>query len=257
MPVAIAHRVEHVLGDIGEGVTKGIMVQVRAYAKNRPELPYNNANESICSSLGRLLGLPIPPYGFVFMPNEPNMLLFASLDFNRDTGKLPPLTNSIKLAKALPDIVTGLLLFDIWIGNPDRHPHNLCVDYSKTIPYLYVFDHGHALLGHEPTCGIQRLTRLEDRLASSGGSETAQHRHCMMDALDTAEHFNKWIDRVQQVPHFFIQDLCTQAVSLGITLDEARAAERFLLNRQAGFRELIKQNQKEFRGIKDWGLLNV
>lgn len=257
MPKLIMHRIDGVVGKAGEGVTDAIMVQVRAYAKSNAALPYNNANESICSALGRVLGLPIPPHGFVFKPSEPASPMFASLDFNIDLAKLPPLTNPAKLATDLPDITTGLVLFDIWIGNPDRHAKNLNVDFSTTPPRLFVFDHGHALLGYAGGQGVLRLTTLEDRLASTGGSKTGQHRHCLLDHLATADYFEKWIDRIKAVPTFLIQDLCQQAMELGIAPEEARAAERFLLVRQGEFKELIMRNKQEFSGIKDWGMFNA
>ncbi|MBL0035370.1 MAG: hypothetical protein IPP26_06280, partial [Flavobacteriales bacterium] len=66
-----------------------------------------------------------------------------------------------------PFLATGLLLFDIWVANCDRHVKNFEVDYSTTPVSMNIFDHGHALFGYVGGQGEARLNALMNRLGIS------------------------------------------------------------------------------------------
>ncbi|MGH7136016.1 MAG: hypothetical protein ACREHD_09765, partial [Pirellulales bacterium] len=69
--------------------------------------------------------------------------LFSSLDFNFNREKLPPVVPDICVQRLLRDC-TGVLLFDIWIANEDRHDANLLVDKVGAPGEMMVFDHDQA-----------------------------------------------------------------------------------------------------------------
>lgn len=239
---------------IGSGVTDGRSASVSGVAKmNCVAAPYCVANELVCAELGRFLGLPVPP-GAVCYSNSANpQLVYVSLNFNLVGNSLPPV-NTTLCVKELPEQSAGVLLFDILIGNADRHGRNLAVDWLAKPPIMSVFDHGHALFGNDAGQGAGRLARLRDRLAISGGSRTRGNRHCILDQIDTDAHFGTWIERIGLMPDFVIDDLCEQLPGLGCTKSEASSASAFLKHRRTKLEQIVISNKAEFTNIKAWRL---
>lgn len=219
-----------------------------------PQVPYCIPNELICAEIGRFLYLPAPPAGTIHAPGANPPDWFASLDFNLTGNALPPVDPARSWAE-LPDLSTGLLLFDILVANCDRHRQNFSVDFLATPPVMSVFDHSHALFGFQTGQGVQRFAELRDRLGVSGASRTHGNRHCLLDALTTDAHFGKWIERISALPNFLIEELCRDAVGLGITATEAVAAVDFLKYRRDNFRRIIDSSRTQFGGIQQWSLL--
>jgi hypothetical protein len=248
------YRINSHVGVAGTGVTQASIIELWAYAKNHPQYPYTIANEMISAELGSTIRLGVPPHGLFRDSIPPNNTYFASIDYNLDRSKLPP-ADIDKTVTDIPFDASGLLLFDVLIANPDRHPGNLAVDFSATPPRMHVFDHSHALFGHEPHNGVARLTTLDGRLGMSGQSGTGQHRHCLLDKITNPEHFHEWMSRIEAIPDFFIREVCHEQVGHGINEAEARKAEQFLISRKASIRSLISSHKAEFTGIQDWGLL--
>jgi hypothetical protein len=154
---------------MGMGVAGAMEITISAVAKsNGPNAPYCVPNELICAELGRFLRLPIPPCGIVSRRQAAHPPMFASMDFNLTGNSLPPIDTQ-KCLSELPKECAGLLLFDILVGNCDRHRGNLAVDFSTRPPRMSIFDHSHALFGYEGGEGENRLKVLRDRLAISGG----------------------------------------------------------------------------------------
>jgi hypothetical protein len=246
------YRIVYFGPSLGSGVSDGHLVSVDAVAKtNGPSAPYCVANELICAELGRLVALPVPPGGVVYAPD--GKLFYASLNFNLTGNTLPPV-NTTRCVKELPELSTGLLLFDILIANSDRHGRNFSVNFSSKPPQMNVFDHGHAMFGKDAGLGAGRLEKLQDRLAISGGSRTAGNRHCLVDQIGSDVHFGHWLERIRAVPDFFIDELCREAVGLGCTEGEARAAAGFLKYRRLRLGQIIEANKKEFTAIDSWRL---
>lgn len=238
---------------LGAGVSEGLTVSIHAVAKkNGPKTPYCIANEVVCGEIGRFLGLPIPPAGVVYPPKG-NDLFFASLDFNLTGNTLPPL-NSTRCVQTLPDLSTGVILFDIFIANSDRHGRNLSVDFSSKPPAMNVFDHGHALLGSVANQAVARLEKLRNRLAISAGSRTAGNRHCLLDQINTDAYFGHWLERIRLIPEYVIEDLCGELPSLGCSKAEGVAASSFLKHRRLNLAQIVEENRTEFTGIRSWRL---
>jgi hypothetical protein len=238
---------------LGSGVTDSQIVSIPGVAKkNCASTPYCVANETICGEIGRFIGLPVPPAGIVYPPKG-NDLFYASLDFNLVGVNLPPV-NVTLCAELLPDLSTGVVVFDVLIANSDRHGRNLSVDFSPTPPVMNVFDHGHALFGKDVGGGAERMERLRDRLGVSAGSRTAGNRHCLIDQLTTDAYFGRWLDRIRQIPDFFIDDLCSEAVGLGCTKKECADAADFLKYRRGKLGHIIENNKGQFTGIRSWRL---
>ena len=121
---------------LGIGVAGSYWATISAVAKcNGPNAPYCIPNEWICGEIGRFLCLPVPPAGIIHAPqaNPPNW--FASLDFNLTGNALPPV-DPTRCTGELPELSTGLLLFDILVANRDRHRQNFSVDFLASPPTL-------------------------------------------------------------------------------------------------------------------------
>jgi hypothetical protein len=238
----------------GIGVAGSWLAWISAVAKcNGPNAPYCVPNELICAEIGRFLCLPVPPEGIIHAPNVTPQDWFASLDFNLTGNALPPVDTAACIAH-LPDLSTGLLLFDILIANCDRHRSNFAVDLLAQPAQMNVFDHSHALFGFAAGQGQQRLQDLRDRLAVSGGSHTHGNRHCLLDVINTDQHFGKWLDRIRQLPDFLIEEVCQDAVGLGITNVEALSATDFLKHRRDHLPQIIQASRPEFQAIVQWSL---
>lgn len=237
------------------GALESRHASLKAIAKNNEVLKYCISNEFICAELGRFIGLPIPPCGIVYAQGYAVKHWFASLNFNLTADDLPPIDPE-QCTGDLPDLSTGLILFDIWIANPDRHRKNVSVDLVERPPRMSVFDHSHALFGNANGAGIQRLNDLKDRLGISGGTVTGQNRHCLLEKMATDRFFQKWYDRISAVPNYLIDDVCDGTVDLDmITAEEAVAAKEFLIYRRNRIRGLVDANRNEFPTINQWSMM--
>jgi hypothetical protein len=239
---------------MGIGVADARQVTVSAVAKtNSDNAPYCVPNELICGELGRFLRLPIPPCGVFRTSQAQSSYWFASMDFNLTGNSLPPVDPQ-RCVKELPHECTGLLLFDVLVGNCDRHRRNFAMDSSTNPPQMSVFDHSHALFGYVHGKGADRLAALRDRLGISWSEHGREHRHCLLDVISTDDYFDEWITRLKALPDYLIDGLCNDAAETGVSADEAGKAAVFLKHRRANMRRIIDDNQAEFRGIKTWRL---
>lgn len=255
MPGSI-YRIASVGSQLGIGVAGSRYVRLSAVAKeNSAAAPYCIPNELICGELGRFLRLPVPPVGIVSQASGGP--LFASLDFNLAGNSLPPV-NVASCVKALPLLSTGLLLFDIWVANCDRHAANFSVDSLANPLQMNIFDHSHALFGYAAGQGETRLNALRDRLGISWTSnhpvDSGQHRHCLLDAVNDDNYFAFWLNRIEVTPDFYIEEICKDASPYGLTAQEVTGAIDFLKARRDNMKEIISRNQPEFSSIQAWSL---
>lgn len=213
--------------------------------------PYCVANEFICGEIGRILRLPIPPFAITHPAGMPNFNLFSTVlvDFNgRDYSPVLP----EECVSSMPGICTGILLFDVLIANGDRHDENLLVDQMVDPRDIRVIDHDAALFGTNAGQGIERLKNLRDRLGISSGPITGGNRHVFLDHLSTNEHMGKWIDTISWLPHPFITQVCTEAIKLGISKEEADEAAAFICDRRINLRGILNRHHKQFSQVNPW-----
>src|SRR5262245_35107395 len=109
-------------GPVGQGAMASVHVGVAGVAKPaNPGVPYALAAELICGGLARAVMLPIPPTFFI----ENNGTKYhVSLNFNLAGQQLPP-ANPAALMASHHALAWGIVLFDIWVLNDDRHANNL------------------------------------------------------------------------------------------------------------------------------------
>ena len=99
-----------------------------------------------------------------------------------------------------------------------------------------------------------RLKYLRDRLGTSGGSVTGQNRHCLLDFVDTHEHFSEWLRRIENIPTWFIEETCWHIIRLGVGRRIANLLVDFLEYRKESLEGMILQNKADFPQIKTWDL---
>jgi len=200
--------------------------------------PYGVPNEYICARLGTAIGLPIPPFALSKHSDGARRLLFSSLDFNPAGLRLPPILPDVCM-EHLPSVCAGIITFDVWVANEDRHDMNLAVDKTLKPKLMRVYDHDMALFGGCKLNGIPRLDALTDLLAITDRDVTGGSEHCLLPYLKSSDYLESWVKRVQSVPKWLIVEACTTMVKQGISKEESKVAIAFLLHRQSEIRKLI------------------
>jgi hypothetical protein len=236
---------------IGRGDSQYGTVQTFIKA-NSSASPYCVPNELICGEIARFLRLPVPPLGIVRSTASGKEPLFASLRFSED---VKPGVDALRCVEKLPSLCAGVLVFDIFVANEDRHDQNLAPDSRSNPKFLYVFDHDVALFGWKAQGGIQRMETLQDRLGVTGSTVTGGNRHCFIDLVSRERDLLDWIEKVRTIPEWFIKGVCEEGIGLGISADEAKAATQFLKYRRNELDSLVRKHKEEFKAVQKWGLL--
>jgi hypothetical protein len=209
---------------------------------NTPMAPYAVANEYICGRLAMMLGLPMPP-GLVATMND-GELAYVSLQFGEHEEMLPPVIPS-ELVHDYPRVASGIVAFDCWVANEDRHEQN--VWYSRECPPPMAFDHSHALLGHIKGGAVQRLQDLYDEPCVAG---------CLAEHISSSDHFSEWAELIGWIPENLVLQLCEDMADMSaISKEEAGAAGQFLLYRQSQILKLLKSDTASFPQVSSWVML--
>lgn len=229
------YKVWHWGGPVGEGAMQSQFVGLHAVAKgNSVGYPFTVANEWICGQLARAACLPVPPAAIVDKSGEP---FHASLDFNLAGHQLPP-ADPQALANEHPELACGIVLFDAWIVNDDRHKKNLAFD--QTTKAVQLFDHSHALL--RPPDPMARLQQNATSLAIGG--------HCLAPVLTNLDGMGEWHSRFNAIPSFYIEDAIRSAVSWGLPASIADSCLNFLLDRRTKLLGIVANNKAMFTGMQ-------
>lgn len=138
------------LGPVGEGVSgarwlgvyheQGLIIY--AAKCRRDEHPYLLLNEAVCAALAGALHLPIPALRLIRLDNQ----LWFGLEKKEPKVACTP----ENLAACVnSDQVPGVLIFDVFVCNPDRHEGNVLLHQFQQQPLaikLWIIDHSHALV---------------------------------------------------------------------------------------------------------------
>lgn len=221
-------------GAVGVGATAPDFVAVSGIAKSSSvQHPYTVANELLCGRLGRTIGLPIPP-GFIV--EDSGVPWHVSLNFNLAGQQLPP-ADCAALVQAHPGLAGGIVVFDAWIVNGDRHPGNIAFD--QTSQRVNVFDHSHAFYAAD--LGKNYLIQFQNN-ALVGSNCLSRH---LTDLQGVAE----WLERVAQVPDYMIEDAVNEAATVGLPAADISFCIDFLKTRRGNLRSLILQEQGAFSKV--------
>lgn len=224
-------------------------VDLMGYAKlNSAGGPLCVVNEYISSKIGGLMGLPVPPGGVVEGPGG-GATAWLTLSFS--ATPLPPIDPG-EVVRKLPLLASEVVVFDILIGNFDRHAGNLASMSGGR--RLEVFDHSHALLGIGGASGLPWLLSMSDKLVITG----VQARHCLLDHVKDAKAILAAVDLARrEVRDSVLRRVCQEAARLNAGLDseDATKVAEWLIIRRDKLETLIRREAGEFKAIAaaDWG----
>jgi hypothetical protein len=210
---------------VGSGKNGARYCTIEGVAKmNTPDHPFCVANEFIAGRLAMLLGLPVPPGIIVEGPEK--TAGYVALRFLR--GKPPPACLD-ELVEDHPRLAAGIVAFDCWIHNPDRHAQNLA--YSRGDVPVICFDHDRALAG--------KTTDLATTFARSREGHKGQVALCSL--LESQEDIEHWAERISDVSDDALGYILDEIVgSEALKPPEADAFRQFLMYRQNRVVEMLK-----------------
>ncbi len=155
------------------------------------------------------------------------------MNFNLDEWNLPP-ADVTAIADEQMRLACGVLVFDSWIINNDRHDEQL--HYDKIKRALYVFDHHKALYGEE---GFVRLMNHANSLGV--------RFHCLIKEIKSLVFVDEWLDRISQIPRYYIRDAIVDAAYVtGSLIVDINSYTDFLCERRSKIKDLIIANRNHF-----------
>lgn len=207
--------------------------QANVYVKpNHADHPYVVANEFICAGLAAMLGLPVP-MGALAADVAGETVWVSTLVGIKGQELAPP--DSGDVVSAEPDIAAGILVFDAWVGNGDRHDSNLV--FHPAIG-LWIFD-------HEKTLGGAKTGSPEVMKSSRNFVDTS---HLFRAEQLSEKHLGDWVQRVLHAPASAIARIVQSGVSHSLYSSQARdGIMEFLDYRRSRLRQLVRQ----WRGMHD------
>ena len=211
--------------------------------RNSTKAPYAVPNEFICGRLGLLVGLPLPP-GTVVTADD-GKLAYVSLRFGPKDEPPPPL-DPREFVEDNPSTAAGVVAFDCWIGNPDRHEHNLAYVRGEWRIPVMVFDHSHALLGIQAGAAVHQLRTMVAEPLVSG---------ILRQHITSSTEFEYWANRIGAIPGELIRDICQTVVHPdGITADECTAVTEFLIHRKYRILKMLRGSRVRLPNVRRWEL---
>ncbi len=185
--------------------------------------------------------MPVPP-GTVVTTDDAKVA-YVSLRFG-PRGESPPPLDPQEFVEDNPSIAAGVIAFDCWISNPDRHEHNLAYVPDEPKVPVTVFDHSHALLGVKAGAVIQLLHETMDEPLVSG---------ILRRYITSSREFEYWAERIRVLPNELIRDIRRMANHLdGLSVEECAAAAEFLIRRKGRVLEMIRASKERMPNIKRW-----
>lgn len=210
------------IGSKVPGASGAIEVQLSGIAKDDTTEPYSVVNEYVCSRTAAAVGLPVPPGTIAKTTDGKNM--FVSLLFTAGPTSLPA-ADPAELTADHPEIAAGIVAFDCWIGNWDRHAGNIA--YVRGVSGVSVFDHGRTLLRTQKGAGVTEINNSRDE-------PHLYPNHALLPHLSDLSLLKRWAERINLVAPESLKDACATAARLGAcSLAEAQAIESFLEYRKS------------------------
>ena len=176
--------------------------------------------------------MPVPPGFIIDHDGKPH---YVSLNFNLAGEDLPP-ADPEAIAVAHPNLACGIILYDIWVVNGDRHRQNIA--YNMTTNRVQIFDHSHAFFAN----GAPHLTAVEDQLGIGG--------HCLAGELRSLTGMRSWHDCILSVPEFYIRAVVEAATEVGLPPDQTDFCVPYLLRRRKTLLDLVKQYRASFPKVE-------
>lgn len=220
------------------GASGAVEVTILGVAKDDGVERYSLANEYVCGKLASALGLPAPPSTIATTGSgEP---MFVSLLFRAGPTSLPAVDPATLIADH-PSTAAGIVAFDCWVGNWDRHAGNIA--YVRGVSGVSVFDHGRSLLR---TPDGQSIDQWRDEVHLPTQNVLAGH-------VTDLDLLRRWSERIALVASEQIGDACADIRRLKLcTDDESRQVEAFLLHRQTRIMDYLSRGKASLPNVTGW-----
>lgn len=206
------------LGPVGTGACDARRGELHCvYKTNPPGAPLVVANEWVSYRIAEHIGLPVPKAGLMKVQGAP---AFASIHFGISTAPSPPPIDARAAMATFPETCHGIIAFDIFVANSDRHQGNLA---QLSARKLVVFDHSHALF--HGTSDMSRLITFEHDLGIGltppGRSNplTPGNAHCLATRMTDGNLIQPWFDRIAAIPDWLFTDIKKELAASGIVPD--------------------------------------
>lgn len=212
-------------------------VQLSGWARqNTADRPYGVANDYIASTLGLMLGLPIAPVTLIGLGD--GAVASVSLGFG-ERGVRPPPVDLSAVGEGFPEEVAGVVVFDHWVCNQDRHDENLA---STPSAGLVAFDHDAALIGHKPP--VSAMENLQS------GHGAIVKGHPLAPQVKDPKLLDGWVAEVRRLSRRAIGRVAQQAFGARLlTAPERDAVVSMLTYRARHIDAMMESRSEEFTGI--------
>lgn len=200
------YKIERVLTATGDGPLFGL---VRAFIKPREPETFEIVNEYVCARLAHTIGVPCPPGDFSIV-SEPNEIAWVSPLALQET---PPPANPEDIHESNPSLCAGILAFDTWVLNLDRHDWNIIHSANSG---TWIIDHGQTLFyrGDDPATALG---------STKNQQMTARH---LLAASTSEDDLLTWCKRIATVDDGAIWASIHPVLTRGL-IDEEHAGALF------------------------------
>ena len=225
---ATQYKIWQMGNSVGSGATGAVHVGIHGIAKtNNGGIKNVVSNEFIRHALASIILLPIP---VGFLMQDSGTTYYVSGNFQLSGEGLPP-ADSVAITSEQPSLSNGIILFDTWIMNGDRHTQNIA--YDTTTKKIQIFDHSHALLGTQDNI----LNNWEQKKASPclGG-------HCLSSLISNLDGMIEWYDRIINIPEYYIREVFKDGLSVEGNENISDDCSNFMLERRNNLLKILKQN---------------
>lgn len=235
-------RVRTDLGPIGKGASRGRVVIAEngeEYLIKGPSLtpdhPTVGANEWIAVRLAAMLGLPVQDH--VIAAKGDN--LFFGSRFMPDTSFFPALTETILKQCENRERTYDVVVFDVWLINPDRHEENLIARRVKgsKAHALMLNDHSHLLVN---PLGPATVDQLMGKVSASARPYVRQS--CISASIEDPARLDAALNRVEGLSEGEIRStVATTPPELLSSAAQDTCAD-FLVERRARLRASVEKD---------------
>lgn len=197
----------------------------RVYIKqNTPDHRWLIANEYLSSRLATMIGLPTPPGDLGQDYARQPLWITTLVEYD---GEPPAPEETPILAAREPDLAAGLLVFDVWVLNVDRHESNVC---SHPKLGMWAIDHDQAF-AYTKTGNGGSLAECQ--------SEPLRWHLFRNSGLDPSL-LHIWGQRVRNVPPSAIKRLVSDGSRRGLYPASLNSElTQFILHRQTQIHRLV------------------
>jgi len=229
------------IGSKMPGASGAVEVQMSGIAKDDSAEHYTVVNEYICSTMAAAVGLPVPPGTIVKQANGAYM--FSCMRFSAGPTSLPNV-DPAELVADEPDIAAGIVAFDCWVGNWDRHSGNIA--YVRGVSGVSIFDHGRTLLRTPNGEGAAAIDSWRDK-------PHVHDSHALLKHVSDYGRLERWSQRIALVTPELINDACRIAARLGVcSVPESQAVHNFLEHRKSRILGYLSDERGKLPLVSGW-----